>query len=163
MTTHKVFVYGTLKRGEPNHNWITDPNNGKAVFLGNGKTKKRFPLIIGTRYNIPFLLYGADKGHNVLGEIYEVDEAMLGKLDELEDHPTFYERQIEEIQKINSEVSPENFHSVNCWVYFLKNFRPELLNSPMLQCYQSKGDHGLPYLERYLREPGYSIIGEVRN
>ena len=34
-------------------------------------------------------------GHNIRGEIYEVDLQMLGKLDELEDHPNYYERRPE--------------------------------------------------------------------
>lgn len=33
----------------------------------------------------------------MLGEIYDVDSKMLKKLDELEEHPTFYERFEEEI------------------------------------------------------------------
>lgn len=33
----------------------------------------------------------------MLGEIYDVDSKMLKKLDELEEHPTFYERTEEEI------------------------------------------------------------------
>lgn len=33
----------------------------------------------------------------VLGEIYDVDSKMLKRLDELEEHPTFYERTEEEV------------------------------------------------------------------
>lgn len=33
----------------------------------------------------------------MLGEIYDMDSKMLKKLDELEEHPTFYERFEEEI------------------------------------------------------------------
>ncbi|XP_071452257.1 putative gamma-glutamylcyclotransferase CG2811 isoform X2 [Hetaerina americana] len=146
--THYVFVYGTLKSGEPNHDWISDVRNGKGTFRGNGTTITKYPLIIGTRYNIPFLLYKPGYGHNVLGEIYEVDQPMLEKLDELEDHPNFYQRRIDEIEVVNSDFHGETARSTfQCWVYFLKKFRADLLNLPMLQCYQSKGDHGLPYCE----------------
>ena len=27
---HLVFVYGTLKRGEPNHHWLSDPATGQS-------------------------------------------------------------------------------------------------------------------------------------
>lgn len=54
---HKVFVYGTLKRGEPNHGWFSKHENGYHKFLCNAKTVEKYPLIIGTKYNIPFLLY----------------------------------------------------------------------------------------------------------
>ena len=53
---HRVFVYGTLKKGEPNHYWLTDEKNGKAVYVGSGKTSTKYPLVIASRYNIPFLL-----------------------------------------------------------------------------------------------------------
>ena len=53
---HRVFVYGTLKRGEPNHRVIQSNPDGYAKFLGLGKTVKKYPLVIATKYNIPFLL-----------------------------------------------------------------------------------------------------------
>lgn len=54
---HKVFVYGTLKKQEPNHHWFSKDNNGYYKFICNAETIEKYPLIIGTRYNIPFLLY----------------------------------------------------------------------------------------------------------
>lgn len=60
---HRVFVYGTLKRGEPNHSLIQDAANGYAKFLGIGRTVTPYPLIIATRYNIPFLLKKPGIGH----------------------------------------------------------------------------------------------------
>lgn len=96
-TLPKVFVYGTLKRGQPNHYWLTNTDNGLASFLANGTTKSRFPLVISTRYNIPFLLNKPGVGKNIKGEIYEVNSDMLTKLDVLEDYPELYDRQIQDI------------------------------------------------------------------
>lgn len=59
---HLVFVYGTLKKGEPNHDLIEEPTKGKAIFIGKAKTVKKWPLIIASRYNIPYILYCEDKG-----------------------------------------------------------------------------------------------------
>ena len=59
--TH-VFVYGTLKKGEPNHNWITDNSHGNAQYKGVGKTLNTIPLVIASKYNIPFLLDAPGKG-----------------------------------------------------------------------------------------------------
>lgn len=56
MSRLKVFVYGTLKRNEPNHHWLSDLKNGNSKYLGDGTTLQKYPLIIGTKYNIPFLL-----------------------------------------------------------------------------------------------------------
>lgn len=64
---HKVFVYGTLKRNEPNHHWLTDPNNGNGKFVNKGETKTKYPLIIATKYNIPFLLYSPGNGNYIKG------------------------------------------------------------------------------------------------
>lgn len=100
----KVFVYGTLKRGEPNHHWLTKAENGYARFIAAGQTDEKFPLVMGTRYNIPFLLDKPGVGHNIQGEIYEVDKSMFGNLDILEDYPNYYDR---EIQKITTTESRE--------------------------------------------------------
>lgn len=62
------------------------------MHLKNGQTNDRYPLVIGTRYNIPFLLNVPNTGHRIKGEIYEVDETMLKNLDILEGHPNYYLR-----------------------------------------------------------------------
>lgn len=43
----KIFVYGTLKRGQPNNFLLTNRDNGIARFLGEGKTSEKYPLVIG--------------------------------------------------------------------------------------------------------------------
>ena len=60
---HKVFVYGTLKRNEPNHHWITDKENGMANFMGVGTTVAKFPMVIASRYNIPYIINAEGQGH----------------------------------------------------------------------------------------------------
>lgn len=47
-------------------------------------------------------------GHNIRGEIYEVDLQMLGKLDELEDHPNYYERRPEKVLKGSGDSKEGN-------------------------------------------------------
>lgn len=90
----KVFVYGTLKTGEPNHSWMNDvsSNGGTAQLLSVGETIEKFPLVLGTRYNIPFLLNLPGNGHQISGEIYMVDKIKLKQLDDLENFPLFYGR-----------------------------------------------------------------------
>ncbi|XP_014245674.1 putative gamma-glutamylcyclotransferase CG2811 isoform X2 [Cimex lectularius] len=135
----RVFVYGTLKTGEPNHHWLTNAENGLSRFLEKGRTKKKYPLVIGTMYNIPFLLDTPGVGHHVEGEIYEVDKKMLLTLDILEDHPNFYKRRKEPVMLLEREEL--------CWTYFLHKFRPEMLKKEMLVSYNSRGTHNLPYIE----------------
>ncbi|CAK1593130.1 unnamed protein product [Parnassius mnemosyne] len=143
--THNVFVYGTLKRNEPNHHWLSNSKNGVSKFIAVGKTDKKYPLIIATKYNIPFILHKPGLGHHVEGEIYEVDNKMLGNLDILEDHPNYYIREIDNIEIKKDDV--DNTETMKCWIYFLKSFKEELLTKPMLENYSSAGSHGLPYLE----------------
>lgn len=97
-TFTKVFVYGTLKRGEPNHYWLTNAENGFGRFFSCGKTVTKLPLVVGTRYNIPFLLNKPGVGNQINGEIYEVNELMLKNLDILEDYPTLYDRVAHQIE-----------------------------------------------------------------
>lgn len=88
----KVFVYGTLKKGEPNHHWLTAEKNGVAKYVGGGTSLIKLPLVVATKYNIPFLLNVPGSGHRISGEVYEVDDQMLLNLDDLEDYPKLYKR-----------------------------------------------------------------------
>lgn len=105
----KVFVYGTLKMGEPNHHWFEMENKGFAQFICTGKTDTKFPLIIATKYNVPFLLNVPHTGHNVHGEIYLVDDSMLSNLDELEEYPELYDRNIFNVNGSDGWVSACDF------------------------------------------------------
>lgn len=53
------------------------------------------PLVIGTRYHIPFLLNKQGVGNYVTGEIYEVDDQMMEVLDNLEDCQRLYKRDVQ--------------------------------------------------------------------
>ncbi|CAG9860314.1 unnamed protein product [Phyllotreta striolata] len=142
---HKVFVYGTLKTGEPNHLWFTK-SNGYHKFIGQGKTVEKFPLIIATKYNVPFILKSPGNGTNIVGEVYEVDDKVFADLDILEDHPTFYVREKFNVSLLDSARTEE------VWIYVIKNFNPKLLEEPFYECYSSTGSHGKKYVERYLRD-----------
>ena len=52
---HRVFVYGTLKRGQPNHYLMLEKGGGGvARLLGEAKLTERFPLVVVS--GIPVLL-----------------------------------------------------------------------------------------------------------
>ncbi len=79
----RVFVYGTLLRGEPNHHLLAD-----AELLGEARTEPVFDLVsLGA---FPAMIAGGETA--VAGEIYEVDPPTLDTLDRLEGHPRFYRR-----------------------------------------------------------------------
>lgn len=134
---------------------MTDASKGFSRFLGVGRTVKKYPLVIATKYNIPFILYCPGHGHNVIGEVYEVDEAMLQNLDILEEHPTFYTRELEQIELCTDDVELES------WIYLLKKFKPKMLEMEYFADYSSSGAHGLVYAERYQRDPFYNYKQDV--
>ena len=47
--TYLIFVYGTLKRNEPNHHYLQD-----SEFIMEATSCEQFPLVIASQYNIPF-------------------------------------------------------------------------------------------------------------
>ncbi|KAK7162261.1 hypothetical protein R3I94_004803 [Phoxinus phoxinus] len=88
----KIFVYGTLKKGQPNHSRMKDHANGQAEFVAHARTVDRYPLVIATKDNVPFLLNVPGSGQHVTGEIYSVDQQMLDYLDWFEECPLMYQR-----------------------------------------------------------------------
>ena len=77
---HKVFIYGTLKRGFPNH----EAGLAAAQFLGCVRTLEAYPLVIGGRWFSPYLIDEPGQGQRVFGELFAVDAAGLALLDRME-------------------------------------------------------------------------------
>ncbi len=78
-----MFVYGSLMTGAPNHRVMRG-----ARCLGASATVAEFELFdLGA---FPGMVKGG--ATSVVGEVFEVDDDTLARLDELEGHPTFYER-----------------------------------------------------------------------
>jgi len=83
---HLVFVYGTLRRGCPNHALL----EGRAQSLGPGRTKLPYALYVDAD-GIPYVKEDEPR-HPIAGELYLVGDAALADLDALEEHPDDYER-----------------------------------------------------------------------
>ncbi|MNS49465.1 Gamma-glutamylcyclotransferase family protein YtfP [compost metagenome] len=86
---HRVFVYGTLLEGEPNHHVLAG-----ARFLGPARTLPAFELVSLGPY--PAMVPGGRTA--VVGEVYEVSDAGLARLDWLEGYPELYGRQAIELE-----------------------------------------------------------------
>jgi gamma-glutamylcyclotransferase (GGCT)/AIG2-like uncharacterized protein YtfP len=80
---HRVFVYGTLKQGQRNFHFLQD-----AEFVGQFSTEPIYSMFIFEDYPAVCV----DGQHTIHGEIYRVNEAQFGLLDELEWYPDFYQR-----------------------------------------------------------------------
>ena len=95
--SEQVFVYGSLKRGEPNHPWLDG-----SRFLGRRR-------LVGARLHdlgpYPMAVAAAAAGPEpdeprappepalIHGELYALEASGLSRLDQLEDVPREYRRQ----------------------------------------------------------------------
>lgn len=73
---HRVFVYGTLKRGFENHSLLE-----AATFVGKAHTLTAYRMIDG---EFPVLRDEGSDRRLIAGELYDVDASTLKALDELE-------------------------------------------------------------------------------
>ncbi|XP_056157405.1 gamma-glutamylaminecyclotransferase-like [Lampris incognitus] len=154
--TH-VFVYGTLKKGQPNNFRMFDQANGKAKLLASARTVEKFPLVIASKYNVPFLLSIPGRGRRVYGEIYRMDDRMLQFLDAFEGVPTMYQRtpvklEVEEwMDGKDGEEALATGSTVEAFVYSTTTYEPDWPSLPSCESYDSHGDHGLEYVTREAR------------
>ena len=77
---HRVFAFGTLKRGFPLH----DRGLTGAVFLGRCRTLDPYPMFVAGTWFAPMMLDQPGIGLRVAGELYEVDDGALALIDRLE-------------------------------------------------------------------------------
>lgn len=153
----RVFVYGTLKKGQPNYYRMFDRSNGKTEFLASACTTQKYPLVIATKHNIPFLLNIPGQGHRVQGEIYKVDDQMLKFLDAFEGVPTMYQRTLAKLEvkewvgQTDGEERPAAGSVTEAFVYSTTTYQPDWPSLPNYESYDAYGDHGLEYVTREAR------------
>ena len=74
-----LFVYGSLKQGFANEH----VNTGTRL-PGAYRTRERLPLFLLGDGQVPCILHQPGTGHQVSGEVYEVDDSALVRMDRLE-------------------------------------------------------------------------------
>lgn len=100
----KIFVYGTLKTGQVNHHFLCGPRGGSRT-APIAATAPGMVLHAGPDY--PFAIRGQGQ---VLGEVYTITDAVFRKLDELENHPHDYHREITPVILANNQ-------RILAWIY----------------------------------------------
>ena len=70
---------------------------------------------------------------------------MLAFLDDFEGHPGYYSR-------LQRDVITESGTTLRPWLYILERYKPEMLQLPMYTTYDTNGDHGRRYVERFARQ-----------
>lgn len=74
----QVFVYGTLKRGLSNSHYLSGQR-----FIAEARTQPNFRMVDCGGY--PGMYPVTENGHSIAGEIWEVSDECLARLDLLED------------------------------------------------------------------------------
>lgn len=111
-----VFVYGTLMTNHPNH-YLLNLVGTPAVTVDSHYEMQNhggFPSI------------NKDGNTQVVGEVFEVNQYQLARLDRLENHPNWYKR--EEVQ-----VELENGEVVTAWVYIMASARRWDTDLPVIE------------------------------
>jgi gamma-glutamylcyclotransferase (GGCT)/AIG2-like uncharacterized protein YtfP len=133
--THRVFVYGTLKRGHSNHALLET-----SRFLGEAATLKTYWMITTGVFPVVLDLVPADFGLPPLaiaGEIYHVDDATLGELDRLEREGRSYHRKATDVHEAGRKVEAhiyvgvaDYWHDRRLPAWTMQNARGELQWAP---------------------------------
>jgi len=123
---HLLFVYGTLREG---YHW-----NSKFLStckkVCDAKTEEKYPLVVG-KSCVPYLLGDIpDTGHQIIGEVWEVDDVSLQNLDEYEGiGKGYYCRRSIPVKSRNGN------ERLQASAYFKTESTPELRNAPYLEEY----------------------------
>lgn len=104
---HRVFVYGSLKRGRYNNELLRE-----SRFIGERITQDE-TWIMRSLGGFPGVVkqYHGGLSASICGDLYEVDDMTLARLDRLESNGHFYNR---ELVKLRDESEP-------AWMYVLIN------------------------------------------
>ena len=97
---NRIFVYGTLKQGQGNWNYLL---KGHSLFMGEHTTEPMFTMV--SLGGFPGVL--PEGSTRIRGEVFEVDDTTMERVDRLEGYPSFYNR-----QQIETQFGP-------AWMYYL--------------------------------------------
>lgn len=89
-----LFVYGSLRQGLQNHHILHS-----ARYICECKTIDTYIMIATKSKSFPYILHDKHMPEkytptHITGELYEISDETLQKLDILEDHPYTYTRQL---------------------------------------------------------------------
>jgi gamma-glutamylaminecyclotransferase len=137
---HKVFVYGTLKRGLYNHRLL---ERGNARFMGEVRTKRAQHVMLLADAGYPYLVKSTTDDARVIdGELYSVDDDTLTLLDELEEVSSgMYTRETIEVERLDGARATEEAY------YYLAGDREDLARLPRIEAYD-KALHDDVYLPK---------------
>ena len=128
---NQLFVFGTLKRGFPNY----EVGMSGLRFVGRCRTFEAYPLVVAGKWFSPVLIFEAGFGSRVFGELFEVDDAALERLDFFEHvHlPSGHHRVKIAVERVAGGGGGEGILDV--WVYAKHRSQLDVIHSELTDEY----------------------------
>jgi gamma-glutamylcyclotransferase (GGCT)/AIG2-like uncharacterized protein YtfP len=117
---HRVFVCGSLRRGQPNHHLL-----GGSAWIADTRTADRCFAMLDLGGEAGVVAVDDGPGGSIAGEVYEVDDATLARIGRHEAHPIANERSLVTLLPGRGEY----FAAPQAWMY-LWQFSREVEGCP---------------------------------
>ena len=140
-----LFSYGTLRKSRVNHHALSGHR-----LIGTATTVEKYPFVVTTSFNVPFVLNKKGTGLRVVGELYSVSEDW-NVLDRFEQVPLLYSREAVQVKLENGEI-------LEAQIYMLNDFREELLNEKFISDYVTEESRELIFPNADNREQYFEDI-----
>lgn len=125
MKINLIAVYGTLKSGFNNHDFI---DNAGLHYLGDALTRDK--AFVMAERSIPYV-WEEKKGHKIKVELYQFENITdLKYIDRLEGHPDFYERKPYKFVGISNSIKGKLY---NAYMYVVPPMSPEEIEDNRLK------------------------------
>ena len=129
LLVHNVFVYGSLLSNLGNHHILSELKSHARLISSECLTVNKFYLTGLKSNEHPYLsevpLHNDQLSYRIKGELYQVSDDALSKLDWFEEHPVEYFRSVIEVNDLTggapSGSAPESFPVLLANIYLLKN------------------------------------------
>jgi gamma-glutamylaminecyclotransferase len=147
-TSHRVFVYGTLKRGLHNHVLL---ERARASFVGPARTTRASFAMLLADAGYPYVVKTTTNARAIEGEVYVVDDDTLERLDALEEIATgMYSRESVEVTMTATSAAAAAETTVVEAFWYLAGSRDDLERLPRIDAYD-KRIHDEMYVPKHLR------------
>lgn len=110
---HNIFVYGTLRSGGGNSSLL---RGSKLVSMA--ETEQKYALYVE---GIPYAVK-EEAVSRIIGEVWSIDSDTLQRIDLLEGHPNWYERELINVILTDTDT-------MRAWIYFNSSPRGRLVVS----------------------------------
>ena len=145
---HRVFVYGTLKRGLHNHVLL---ERARASFVGAARTTRPSFAMLLADAGYPYVVKTTTDARAIDGEVYVVDDDTLERLDALEEIATgMYSRESVEVTMTGTPGTPAAETTALEAFWYLAGSRDDLERLPRIDAYD-KRIHDEMYVPKHLR------------